>query len=356
MSLSTRNGANKSAQTRMAGWIGIDLGGTKVHGILTDRTGNILLRRRTATPPEGGNDAVAGAIIAMVEILLYEAKGRSVEIAGIGIGAPGFILPDGVIEDASNLGIRNLPIGKQVETIFGIPTLVMHDVKAAVLGEATFGAGRGLENVAFLNLGTGVSVGLLLDGRVHGGAQGRSGEIGHVRVESPGEECTCGKRGCLETVISGPALERRAARALADAELQSAAGESQRSPLSIWASASPDRIPASAIAEAAAIGDPLALEVLRYTAEYVAEAIGALDKVLALDCAIIGGGLANLGAPWLEMIRAAAVEHLFDGDKAHLMIEMAQLGDDTGALGVVSALMQVDHRGDHTEEQRGDHG
>lgn len=335
MAQSVLNGADRETEWRASGWIGIDLGGTKLHGVLTDQAGNILLRRRAPTPAEGGNDAVAGAILAMVDTLLYEARGRAIGVEGIGIGAPGFILADGTIEDASNLAILNLPLARLVESAVGIPCLVMHDVKAAVLGEATFGAGRGLANVAYLNLGTGVSVGLLLGGRVQEGARGRSGEIGHVRVESPGDECTCGKRGCLETVISGPALERRAARLLAQTEWQTS-----RSHLVEWVGETPERVPAYAIAEAATIGDPLALHLLRESAGWVAETIGALDKVLALDCAIVGGGLANLGSLWLEMIRSASAEHLFDGSNAYVRIEMAQLEDDTGALGVVSALMQ----------------
>lgn len=327
---SAKSSPSLKGETRTKAYLGIDLGGTKLHALVADAQGRILLRKRASTPSEGGNKQISSAIIDIAEDMLAEAEAENIEILSIGVGSPGFISEDGTIEDASNLGIINLPLGEMLREYFKRPSLVLHDVKAAVLGEATFGSAKGMRNVAYLNMGTGVSVGLLLDGRVHQGARGRSGELGHIQIRKDGPLCSCGRRGCIEVYISGPALERRASEALA----MTSEGSILRS-----AADTTGRIPARAIAEAANDGDALAQRLLRETAEYVARTAGALDNVLDLKCVIVGGGLANLGEAWFEMIRSAVDNYLLEDDEERMRVVAASLGDDTGAMGVIAGLI-----------------
>lgn len=330
------------ASDRPPGYLGIDLGGTKMHALVADSQGNVLVRRRAPTPSRGGNERITQALVTFARGIVDESHAAGVPLQGIGIGAPGSIDSAHTIIDASNLGVLNLPIGRILSEELLLPSLVMHDVKAAVLGEATFGAARGLHDVGYLNLGTGVAVGLLLNGRVHQGARGRSGELGHIQVEPNGPVCSCGRRGCLEMMISGPALERRAYDLLRDS--------SGRSLLAKARDESSQRVPAQRVAEAARSGDALALMLLQENAEYVARAVAALDNVLDLQCVILGGGLSRLGALWVDMVRAAADGFLLDDPRDRLEICTAQLGDDAGALGVVAAIIQEGTRAQMSPE------
>ncbi len=309
--------------------LGLDLGGTKMLGLVTDERGQVFVRRRKPTAAFG-NEAVRDVVLDILRELFQAAAGIDGELAGIAIGAPGYVdTATGIVLDATNLGVRGLPLGEVVSQAFGLPVVVVHDVKAAALGEARFGAGRGGNHLAFLNVGTGIAVGLVLGGRIYEGASGRAGEVGHVVMQRSGPLCNCGLRGCLEALASGPAVARSARDAI---------GRGRHSTMIELVDGVLDRLTAETVAEAARQGDGLALELIGEAAGYLGLAIAGLVNVLDLQHVVVGGGLAQMGALLLDRIAAAAADYILQDYKDEVSIVPSMLGANAGILGAVAAL------------------
>jgi predicted NBD/HSP70 family sugar kinase len=249
--------------------IGLDLGGTKVHGVLFDG----VVRGSVRFPATPGLDGVIASVTRAVEEL------RAGDVAGVGIGVPGVVdTRRGTVSHAVNLGMGDpdLPLGGLLEARLGVPVVVENDLSVATLGAAhVLGAG---DDVALLALGTGMAAGLLLDGRLRRGFRGGAGEIGHLTHVPGGRPCRCGQLGCFESYASGSAL----------------------------ASAWPSAHSATDLFAAASRGDVRAQSIRD---EWVAAVVAAI-RVLALTCDVerilISGGVAEVGEP----LRAALAERL----------------------------------------------
>jgi len=186
--------------------IGLDLGGTNLRAAAIDRDGHILDRRATATNPEAGREAMLSHMVkAIVE--LRQACGSG-SLAGIGIGVPGFILlKEGIIRNSNNIACLNdFPIRAEIERRLGTRVILENDANAAALGEKWMGAGRDVDDLVLLTLGTGVGGGIISGGKVLRGYLGMAGELGHVTVVQDGNPCGCGNQGCLEKHASATAI------------------------------------------------------------------------------------------------------------------------------------------------------
>jgi glucokinase len=215
-----------------------------------------------------------------------------------------------------------------VEDRFHLPARLFHDVKSATLGEALFGAGIGRRDFIFLNIGTGLSVGLYLDGKVYDGAQGKSGELGHFapRPAGPGNPCNLDER--LEMLVSGPALVRRAA-----ASLQMEPG----SVLHQLAGGDPARVTTRLIHAAALKNDPLAVHLIEETADYLGMAVGGMLDLLNPECIIIGGGLVQMGELLLEPLNRSIPRYAIES----VPLIPAGLGGDAGAIGAAAYYFRL---------------
>ena len=265
--------------------VGLDIGGTKVLAVAVDDRARVLAQVRLASEPgdAGVVDVAAQAVRAVAERL-----GRPVAaLAGVGVGVPGVVTPDGVIAHAVNLGLGGdgLPLADLLSRRTGLPVTVDNDVNAAALGAATL-LGLGDGDLAYLSIGTGLAAGLVLHGRVHRGARGGAGEIGHVPLDPTGPVCACGQRGCLEALVSGSAI----ARAWPVPERRRHAGQG----------------PADALFAAAATGDDRAAAVVAQVADHLAAAVQLLVLTVDVDVVVLGGGVADLGEP----LRAAVADAL----------------------------------------------
>ncbi|MBN9605981.1 MAG: ROK family protein [Actinomycetales bacterium] len=270
--------------------LGIDIGGTKTAAVALDAEGSA--RHAVELPTELGPEAVVATVA--------EAAGRLAERAGtpihgfeaIGIGVPGTVDPaTGDVTHAVNLGVESLPLARLAEAALGVPVRVENDVNAAALGAAHVmraGGGAPVASMAYLNLGTGLAAGLVIDGRVHRGATGLAGEIGHLPMVSDGELCPCGQRGCLELLASGSALAR------------------------LWPGDG-SAPPARALFDAADAGDPVALAVRSDFAASVAAAVRLLVLTADPELVVIGGGISALGDRLLAAVRGAL---LADGERS----------------------------------------
>ena len=186
--------------------IGVDLGGTNLRAAAVDRSGMILDRVSGSTQLSAGRDAVISDIVA--SILRLRADRPSEQLAGIGIGVPGFIIMEkGIISMSPNLHFfENFPIRDEIERLLQTPVLLENDANVAALGEKWIGAGRDVDDLVLITLGTGVGGGIICGGKVLHGFVGMAGELGHMTVVPGGNPCNCGNDGCLEKHASATAI------------------------------------------------------------------------------------------------------------------------------------------------------
>ena len=186
--------------------IGVDLGGTNLRAAAVDRSGNLLDKISGSTNFSEGRTAVLDDMVEVIEEL--RAKWGVKELAGIGVGVPGFILlKEGVIKNSNNLPfLENFPIRDEIERLLGTRVILENDANAAALGEKWMGAGRDVDDLVLLTLGTGIGGGIISGGRVLRGVVGMAGELGHITVVPNGNPCGCGNRGCLEKHASATAI------------------------------------------------------------------------------------------------------------------------------------------------------
>ncbi len=186
--------------------IGLDLGGTNLRAAAFDRSGVKLGEICKDTNFRGGREAVLGDIVAAIECL-RERHGAA-GLAGIGVGIPGFIrMKDGVIASSPNLPyMENFPVRDEIGKRLNTPVILENDANAAALGEKWMGAGRDVNELVLLTLGTGIGGGVIYGGRVIRGFVGMAGELGHITVNPTGNPCGCGNQGCLEKHASATAV------------------------------------------------------------------------------------------------------------------------------------------------------
>ena len=186
--------------------IGIDLGGTNLRAAAIDRAGKMLDKMGGATDFEKGREAVLGDIVSAISTL--RGMHGPGELAGIGVGVPGFIrMKEGFITNSNNLPyLENFPVRDELNQRLGTPVILENDANAAALGEKWMGAGKEVDDLVLLTLGTGIGGGIISGGRVLRGCVGMAGELGHTTVVPNGNPCGCGNRGCLEKHASATAV------------------------------------------------------------------------------------------------------------------------------------------------------
>ena len=262
--------------------IGVDVGGTTIKAALFDSEGLEHFRSAWPTPRHFGPDAVIKTTIeAIAELRAQVPEGT--QVRAVGLVVPGLVdAKQGIAVYAANLGWRQLPLRQIVAEAVGLPVILDHDVRAAGLAELELGAGRGLQEVLFVALGTGVAAAVITGGQVAAGATGRAGELGHLPVFPEGEWCACGQRGCTETYASAAALSRRYA---------AVSGISD--------------VPAEDVISRAAAGDPIADKIFDDAITALGRAL--VNYVLLMDpeLILIGGGMGASGAALLDPLTRA---------------------------------------------------
>ncbi|MDQ3570366.1 MAG: ROK family protein [Actinomycetota bacterium] len=306
--------------------IGIDLGGTKIYGVVLD-DGIVAREAKRKTPVRGGPMGVVDAIADVVGQL-----GGHDGVSGVGIGAPGAVDAQGVVQRAPNLPGWDQPfaLGEAMsESLDGVPVAVDNDVNVGTLAELRLGAAVGGTDVLGIFVGTGVGGAVVLDGQVRRGATGVAGEIGHMIVRQGARRCGCGGRGHLEAYAGRWAMEKRARRLAADGQDSLLLELSKK-----------NRLTSSTFAKARAAGDPVTIELLDEGVEALGTAIASCVALLDLDTVVVGGGLADrLGPDFVADIEQAARGQLFL-QAAPLRVVPASLGDQGGAVGAALAAAE----------------
>jgi glucokinase len=186
--------------------IGVDLGGTNLRAAAVDESGKMLDKVSGRTGDLGGPDALTAGIVESIETLRARLEGHT--LTGVGVGVPGFILIEkGVVVGSANLPyLVNYPIRDEIERRLGTQVILENDANAAALGEKWMGAGRDVDDLVLLGLGTGIGGGIIIGGRVLHGYLGMAGELGHITVSPNGNPCGCGNTGCVEKHASATAI------------------------------------------------------------------------------------------------------------------------------------------------------
>ena len=284
--------------------IGVDLGGTKIEGVVLDAGGRPIVRRRVSTDQQRGYDHIVAATGALVDGLRAEAPG----CAAIGVGTPGAVSSrTGLLKNSNTLCLNGRDLAGDLRTRIGLPIIVENDANCFALAEATSGAAQGRGMVFGIIIGTGCGGGLVVGGRIWSGPQHLAGEWGHHSIDPHGTLCYCGQRGCVETCLAGPAVERAYA---ATGGSPATMGE---------------------IVARARAGEPQARAALDAFLDRFGRALANLIAILDPDVVVLGGGLSNIDELYVDG-RAAVARYVFN-DELRTPIVRNQLGDSAGVIG-----------------------
>lgn len=310
--------------------IGVDLGATSVKTGVVSADGTIVYQTKLPSHGEQGPAAVVKQIEASVRDAMHHADGRS--ISGIGIGAPGVVNDQGLVQAPPNFAHWDaVALRDEMKKLFrGFTIQVENDANAAAIAEARFGAGKEFPNFLFVIWGTGVGGGIVLNGRIYRGPTGGAGEIGHISIDYDGPMCNCGSRGCVEAFVGQRYLSKRTADRLK---------AHPSSKILSLVDGDVTKIEPYFIARAAHEGDALAREILLEAGRHLGVAIGAVMNTLDLRVSIIGGGVSAAGEFVMQAIEESVQAHVLKPLKREIQVIPAQLGNNAGILGAAGLVL-----------------
>ena len=311
--------------------IGIDIGGTSIKGAAIDSIGKVY---ETFSMPFIKGEPGEVTIRKLAETVKVYISSFELEkkIVGIGIGSPGTLnVKDGIVEYANNLGWYNLPVADIMRETLPYPVRLTNDANAAALGEAKYGAGKEYANIIMLTLGTGVGGGIIINGKLYEGNQGKAGELGHVVVEIDGEPCTCGRKGCLEAYASATALIRETKKAML----------ANKKSLLWKVCPEIEMVGGKVPFEAAKKGDATAIKVLDNYVKYLGEGILNYCNIFRPNVVVLSGGIANAGDYLFDRVNKYVKDRNYGYKMTpEVKIVPAELGYDSGKIGAAALFFE----------------
>ncbi|MFA6431732.1 MAG: ROK family protein [Candidatus Margulisiibacteriota bacterium] len=288
--------------------VGIDLGGTKIAGVLANEAGKVITDITIPTEALLGREKVIQNIKKAIYNLIHKNHDR---LKAIGIGLPGPILYEkGIVISPPNLpGWKKVNLKKILEKEFKIPIFVDNDANCAALAEAKYGAGKKAKHFIYMTVSTGIGGGIIIDRKLYRGMTGAAGEFGHMIIDSKGYKCGCGNVGCLEALASGTAIKKRSG------------------------------MEGYAVELAARNGDKKALKVIETTAHYLSIGLANLVNIFNPEMIIIGGGVSQMRELLFKPIRKEFKEYALPLPAKSVKIVRAKLGTKAGVLGAVALCL-----------------
>lgn len=295
--------------------LALEIGGTNVRAALAQ--GDRILASRVVTWPKDLSPENEVGFVAEVALGLVREDSSKLPVRAAGVSAAALLDQTGtVVQWPNRPAWRGLSFRKLLQEHLGMQIVIEDDANAAALAEAILGAGQKYNDLLVMTVGTGVGAGLILNKSLFSGRNGWAGELGHLIMQRDGPACPCGKRGCLQTLASGRALERiAAARGLNGAE---------------------------AVTEAAGRGETWAVEALTESGRWLGLAAANVVDLLDLEAVIVGGGLSVLGPPWWSSLEETCQANLINASHKQVALHRAALGDKAGLLGAVLLAQQLD--------------
>ena len=305
---------------------GVDLGGTTVKLAYFNEAGELLNKWEIPTRTEDRGSHILPDIADAIAAYIEKEGVRRDQLIGIGIGVPGPVSSEGVVNRCINLGWGVFNICDSLSALTGLPVKAGNDATVAALGECRMGGGKGYRNMVFATLGTGVGGGIVVEGQVIHGAHGAGGEIGHMVINrAETEPCNCGKYGCVEQYCSATGVVRLAKRYLEAEETPSVLRE----------------IPFTCkdVFDAGKAGDPAAVEILDRFYRYLGEFLANVADVTNPEIIVLGGGVSKAGQPLLDGAKKYFDEAVFHANR-DVRFALAQLGNDAGAYGAFQLILR----------------
>ncbi|GIU89746.1 MAG: glucokinase [Acidimicrobiia bacterium] len=298
--------------------IGLDIGGTKVLGVVLEPDGSVAREHRVPSP--------VSDLASLVDACARLVSGLDGTGLPVGVGAAGLVDRDGRLTYAPNIpGVRDAPLRAEIARATGARVVVDNDANVSALGEVAYGAARGARYALQVTLGTGIGGGMIVAGEVYRGAHGFAGEIGHITVDVDGPRCACGAYGHWEAIASGTALGRMARELVASgrgqAVLDAAGGDREQ-------------VSGEDVATAARAGDADAIALVGRYADNVALGLANLANILDPERIVVAGGLVRMGSLLFDPLTRAFEERLEGTEhRPAVPIVPAELGERAGAVG-----------------------
>lgn len=310
--------------------LAVDIGGTHYRVALVNQTGTILSVQRAPVRREAGAAELLQRLLPQILAVSGQAV-EPVQAVGIGFGGPVDFRQQRVMRSLHVAGWDGFSFRDWLRPHLDVPLVVDNDGNVGALGEYRFGAGRGSTDMVYYTVSTGVGGGIVLDGQIRRGMHSQAGELGHVPLLPSGPLCTCGARGCLEALCSGPALARQA--------LDLIEGGSCTSILTLRFQEQ-KTLTARDVFACAHEGDPRAVELLQRARHWFSSAVRAVVRTIDPDTVVVGGGVGT--APgFLDGLEAAVNEHPLLADVPKIAVKAAALGDDSVLLGAAAMALAL---------------
>ena len=312
---------------------GVDIGATSVDLVVADFSRKVISRLSEPAFVREGPIKVLGRVCSLLEEMMREKGLNTENLRGIGIGIPGPVdFSNGTVVSPPIMpGWDRYPIIQTVQQWFPTANVVVdNDVNVMALGEMHQGAGRGVSNLIFVKIGTGIGAGIICEGKIYRGANGCAGDIGHISVNKSGPLCHCGNKGCLEALAGGPAIADRALMA----------AQAGKSPILLrHYEKNGGKLHSEDVGAAAREGDTLSIEVIRESGQMVGDVLASLVNFFNPEMIVIGGGVSNLGNLLLSSIRQTVLSRSLPLATRNLDIVFSSAAKDAGIIGAVNLAM-----------------
>lgn len=305
---------------------GVDVGGTTIKMGFFETDGKLLDKWEIKTNTENGGAEILSDIAKGIDNKLAQEGISKSEVQGVGVGVPGPVRGDGVVNRCVNLGWGTVNVAEELGALTGLTVKVGNDANVAALGELWQGGAKGCKDAVMVTLGTGVGGGVIIDGKIVAGFHGAGGEIGHITVNPDEiEACNCGQYGCLEQYASATGIVRMAKRKLAKSD--------DATVLRNY-----DPLTAKDIFDEAKNGDEVAKELVDELGEILGSALSNLACVVNPEVIVIGGGVSKAGAILIDTVQDHFKENAFYALK-ETRFALATLGNDAGMYGCMAMLL-----------------
>ena len=315
-------------------FLGVDLGGTNIKAIATTGDGRRLCEKNIQAETERGPDAVIQKMVLLIEDVIESCNVLRERFLAIGVAAAGVVnMNSGICRFLPNLpGWIDIPLVQRVSEEIDIETFLINDVRAITLAEMLFGAGRGVQNLICMAVGTGVGGGIVIDGNLYFGSEGLACEIGHQIIEPQGPRCLCGSRGCLESLASGSNIAFQAMRMIK---------QGAKTLMRDLVENDLNRVTPQVVADAARQGDQYARDIWEREAYYLGLGVANLVVVLNPEMLILSGGVSEAIDLLVPGIRETLRDRVKLGhDVEKLKIVRGELEDLAGAFGAAAWAQQ----------------
>jgi glucokinase-like ROK family protein len=312
----------------------VDIGATSIDVALTTLGSELVAHRGEPGDVRDGPLPILDRVKALLSELLDEQAASPMDVLAIGVGVPG------PVEQASGLltappimpGWDRFPIRDSFAGEYAAPIFVDNDVNVMALGEHWGGVAKGVDDMIFVKIGTGIGSGIIIGGHLHRGTQGCAGDFGHICVEPEGPLCSCGNAGCLEAMAAAPAIVLQAERCAREGE----------SPLLMIPLQEKGELSMKDVGEAARRGDYCALTIIRKSGRLIGQTLASAVNVLNPSMIVIGGGVSRVGNALLAEVRSAVYQRSLPLATRNLPIVMSELDDVAGVMGAsVMAAREV---------------